>query len=71
MVAGSIPGQTQTVPLAIYDAIQAGQEELAHRMVLAMTCLAFFSIAGVRWLQSKKPGVKKPRRRLRELPAGP
>ncbi len=34
MVAGSIPGQTQTLAMAIYDAAQAGQDDLAWLLVL-------------------------------------
>jgi molybdate transport system permease protein len=48
MVAGNIPGRTQTLPLAIYDAVQSGQYDQANRMVLIMTILAFFSLWSVR-----------------------
>lgn len=48
MVAGSIPGRTQTLPLAIYDAVQAGRTDLANRMVLLMTVVAFLSLWIVR-----------------------
>ncbi|NWG18245.1 MAG: molybdate ABC transporter permease subunit [Chloroflexi bacterium] len=41
MVAGNIPGRTQTLPLAIYDAVQARRYDDAHFMVLVMTLLAF------------------------------
>lgn len=41
MVAGNIPGRTQTLPLAIYDAVQARRYDDAHFMVLVMTSLAF------------------------------
>jgi molybdate transport system permease protein len=41
MVAGNIPGRTQTMPLAIYDAVQALRYEDANLMVLIMTSLAF------------------------------
>mgnify|MGYP005847420105 CR=1 FL=1 len=37
MVAGNIPGHTQTMALAIYDAVQAGNQAAADRMVLVMT----------------------------------
>ncbi|MCA0176827.1 MAG: molybdate ABC transporter permease subunit [Proteobacteria bacterium] len=37
MVAGSIPGQTQTLAIAIYEAVQAGQDDLASHLVL-LTC---------------------------------
>lgn len=41
MVAGNIPGRTQTLPLAIYDAVQARRYDDAGLMVLVMTLLAF------------------------------
>lgn len=57
MVAGSIPGRTQTVPLAIYDAIQAGRQDVANRLVLVMTVLALASVVAVRWLQRPTRGT--------------
>ena len=41
MIAGNIPGRTQTLPLAIYDAVQARRYDDANLMVLVMTSLAF------------------------------
>ena len=41
MVAGSIPGRTQTLPLALYDAVQNRQYDQANAMVLLLTCLGF------------------------------
>lgn len=37
MVAGNIPGSTQTMPIAIYDAVQAGRMDVANLMVLWIT----------------------------------
>jgi molybdate transport system permease protein len=37
MVAGNIPGQTQTMPIAIYDAVQAGNMPLANTLVILIT----------------------------------
>jgi molybdate transport system permease protein len=51
MVAGSIPGRTQTMPLAIYDAVQAGRTADAHTLVLLTSVLAFLSIWIVRRMQ--------------------
>ena len=48
MVAGNIPGQTQTLPLAIYDAVQTNQHDLTTQMVLLMTGLGFVSLWAVR-----------------------
>jgi molybdate transport system permease protein len=39
MVAGDIPGETQTAALAIYDAIQSGQDARAAGMIAVLTAL--------------------------------
>ena len=51
MVAGNIPGRTQTLPIAIYDAWEAGRTRDANVMVLLMTLLAFVAIWAVNRLQ--------------------
>ena len=48
MMAGNIPGRTQTLPLAIYDAVQNRQYGQANTMVVLMTVLAFLSLWAVR-----------------------
>ena len=48
MVAGNIPGRTQTLPLAIYDAVQSNDTDLANAMVLLMTAVGFVSLWWVR-----------------------
>jgi len=40
MVAGSIPHQTQTLSMAIYDAVQAGQNDIALVLVLVTSVLS-------------------------------
>lgn len=40
MVAGNIPGRTQTVSLYIYDLVQANRQGEANQMVLLITVLA-------------------------------
>ncbi|PYZ92015.1 molybdate ABC transporter permease subunit [Salipaludibacillus keqinensis] len=37
MIAGSIPNETMTMPIAIYDALLAGDRALANTLVLIMT----------------------------------
>nr|WP_200907312.1 molybdate ABC transporter permease subunit [Ardenticatena maritima] len=54
MVAGNIPGRTQTLPLAIYDAVQNRQYDLANQMVLLMTALAFLALWGVRRVEMSR-----------------
>ena len=51
MVAGNIPGRTLTMPLAIYDAVQAQRYADANVMVLVMTLLGFVSLWIVRRLE--------------------
>lgn len=46
MVAGNIPGQTQTVPLAIYFAVDAGDNVTARTLVIIIT---LFSFAVIFW----------------------
>lgn len=50
MVAGNIPGETQTASLALYDAMLAGRDDEAFRLALVLTGLAVALIAGVQWL---------------------
>ena len=40
MVAGNIPGRTQTMSLYIYDLVQSNRQDEANRMVLVITVLA-------------------------------
>lgn len=40
MIAGNIPGQTQTMAVAIYDAVQSGQSQLAGALAAVMTAIA-------------------------------
>jgi len=39
MVAGNIPNRTQTLSIAIYDAVQAGNDSLANALVLLISLL--------------------------------
>lgn len=53
MVAGNIPGQTQTIPTAIYFAVESGDTATASTLVAIITVFSFFVIFWVnRW--SKK-----------------
>ncbi len=42
MLAGNIPGRTQTAAIAIYDATQAGREDYAFTLVLILSAVALF-----------------------------
>src|SRR5471030_2709093 len=47
MVAGSIPGKTQTLSIAVYEAVQAGQDDSANLLVLitSLTCVTVLIVA--------------------------
>lgn len=47
MVAGSIPGKTQTLSIAVYEAVQAGQDDSANILVLitSLTCITVLIVA--------------------------
>jgi len=50
MLAGSIPGRTQTLPLAIYDHVQANQMAEANRLALIAVGLVVVLLVGMRRL---------------------
>lgn len=54
MLAGSIPGRTQTLPLAIYDAVQAN--DLAQANVLALVTIGI--VTALLFLLSRLPRVR-------------
>ncbi len=56
MVAGSIPGRTQTLSIAIYEAVQAGDDGLANVLVgvTSLTCVLVLCLAA--WLV---PGTRR------------
>lgn len=51
MVAGSIPNKTMTMPIAIYDALLAGNRELANVLVLIMTVVSLIVLYTVTRLE--------------------
>ena len=48
MVAGSIPGRTQTLSVAVYEAVQAGDDATANKLIviISVTCIVMLLIAG-------------------------
>ena len=54
MIAGNIPGRTQTIPLAIYFAVETGNTSLANKLVALMTIFSFLVIFLLNiWLKKK------------------
>ncbi|GAB6875420.1 molybdate ABC transporter permease subunit [Thermaerobacter litoralis] len=71
MVAGNIPGRTQTLPLAIYSAVQAGRDDVAARLALLLTAVAALSLgAGYRWRRPRR-GEPSGSRFVRPVPSPP
>ncbi|RJR32655.1 MAG: molybdate ABC transporter permease subunit, partial [Desulfobacteraceae bacterium] len=48
MIAGNLPGKTQTLSLAVYNAVQAGDDSLALTLVLitSMVCVLVLVSSG-------------------------
>ena len=48
MIAGNLPGKTQTLSLAIYDAVQAGNDALALSLVVLTSgaCILILMASG-------------------------
>jgi len=42
MVAGNLPGRTQTLSLAVYSAVQAGRDDLAQALVILVSAVCVF-----------------------------
>ena len=56
MVAGDIPGRTQTLPMAIYDAVQMRDYQAANLGVVVATSVAFLALWVVRRLERRTTG---------------
>jgi len=44
LVAGNIPGRTQTLSLAIFNFVQLGKDEEAYKLLLITVCIAFGAV---------------------------
>ncbi len=50
VVAGNIPGRTQTIPLAIYSKVQLGKDSEAINLIIVSTVLAIITLIVHHWL---------------------
>lgn len=54
MLAGNIPGRTQTIPTAIYYSVVTGKEDEAMNLVVVMVLFSFALVFGLNmWLKKK------------------
>lgn len=49
MIAGYIPNKTDTIPMAIYFAVEAGKTEVAQFWVIVIVALGFSTIMWLNW----------------------
>lgn len=54
MLAGNIPGKTQTMAVAVYSAVQGGNRALAYKWVAIMVLISFIAILIMNRLESVK-----------------
>lgn len=54
MVAGSIPGKTQTLSVAIYEAVQAGQDAIANTLVIITSIVCIIVLLSAKRLTANK-----------------
>lgn len=59
MLAGNIPHRTQTVSIAIYSAVQAGDWDTAYRWTGIIICISFVTILLMNWWTKLAAGTKR------------
>lgn len=59
MLAGSIPGKTQTLSIAIYEAVQAGDHQSANALVLVTSGLCIALLLLAQWLTRRSSVDRK------------
>ncbi|HEY1582278.1 MAG TPA: molybdate ABC transporter permease subunit [Chthoniobacterales bacterium] len=54
LVAGNIPGETTTLSLRIYEAVQLGHDATAYRLLVVCIAIAFLAVFTSEWLLRKR-----------------
>ena len=54
LVAGNIPGRTQTLSLAIFSYVQLGKDEEAYKLLWITVCIAFGAVILSEWLMRQR-----------------
>jgi molybdate transport system permease protein len=58
MIAGNIPGKTETIPLAVYFAVERGDTRTANILMMVVLCFSFTLIYGLNlWLKRKTNSI--------------
>ena len=69
MVAGNIPGRTQTVAVAIYDAVESGNGAAARVMVLVVSIVALLILTLANRLTPAGARASDPKRAMLAAPS--
>ena len=70
MIAGNIPGKTQTLSLAIYDAFQAGDDDKAMSLVLLTSFICLSILIGADSFLSSRIGRGGRKKKKQQAAAG-
>lgn len=54
MIGGSIPGETRTLAISIYDSVQSFDLNAAHTMSLALLVFSLVAVASSLWLSGRR-----------------
>jgi molybdate transport system permease protein len=54
LVAGNIPGETSTLSLRIYEAVQLGHDASAYRLLVVCVVIAFLAVFAGEWFLRKR-----------------
>ena len=54
MIGGSIPGETKTLAISIYDSVQSFDLNAAHTMSLALLMFSLVAVATSLWLSGRR-----------------
>ena len=55
MIAGNIPGKTQTLSLAVHDAVQSGNDALANALVVLISVVCMLALVASSHLLNPRP----------------
>ena len=56
MVAGNIPGKTQTLSVAIWGWVMSGEPAKAHMLALLLAAISIIAVTGLRFIDKKLDG---------------
>ncbi len=60
MIAGNLPGKTQTLSVAVYQAVQAGDDSLANTLVMITSCVSLLILyTSGKLLNRRQPWFQK------------